>query len=193
MSLASYYNSPDFVYSVSITNAYNPAGTNAQPVAVNDGTADGKVEVITTATAVDLQTMTLPAGSYNIRMRCAIAPTLVNTTLSYAQLFLLSGSTAGTGPALACSSAKTFSNAIVIDTTANAVEGDPPTLKGTANAGILQQWVFDETVPLVLATATTMHLSLSYSGLNNACNMYYGGSPTYNFSQIASLTATKHL
>jgi hypothetical protein len=191
MSLSSFLNSPDYVYSVSITNSYNPAGSNAQPVAVNDGTSDGKIEVITTATAIDLKTLTLPAGSYNIRMKCAIAPTLVNTTLAYAQLFLLSGNTALTGPALACSSAKSFSNAVVIDTTANAVNGATPTLKGTATAGILQQWVIDETVSLVLTSATTMHLGLSYSGLNNACNIYYGGSPTYNLSQNASLTATK--
>ena len=191
MSLSSFLNSPDYVYSVSITNSYNPAGSNAQPVAVNDGTSDGRIEVITTATAIDLKTLTLPAGSYNIRMKCAIAPTLVNTTLAYAQLFLLSGNTALTGPALACSSAKSFSNAVVIDTTANAVNGATPTLKGTATAGILQQWVIDETVSLVLTSATTMHLGLSYSGLNNACNIYYGGSPTYNLSQNASLTATK--
>ena len=162
MSLSSFLNSPDYVYSVSITNSYNPAGSNAQPVAVNDGTSDGKVEVITSTTAIDLKTLTLPAGSYNIRMKCAIAPTLVNTTLAYAQLFLLSGNTALTGPALACSSAKSFSNAVVIDTTANAVNGATPTLKGTATAGILQQWVIDETVSLVLTSATTMHLGLSY-------------------------------
>jgi hypothetical protein len=192
MSFSSFLNSPDYVYSVSITNAYTASGSSSQPVAVNDGSFDGKIEVITTSTASDLKTMTLPAGSYNIRMRCAIAPTVINTTLSYAQLFLLSGSTAGTGPALACSSSKTFSNAVVIDTSANASDGNPPTVDGTAIAGFLQQWVIDETVPLVLTTATTMHLSLSYNGLNNACNMYIGGSPTYNYSLTASLTATKY-
>lgn len=185
MSISSYINSPDYVYSVSITNSYNPAGSNAQPLVVNDGTADGKVEVITTATATDLKTITLPAGSYNIRMKCAIAPTVVNTTLAYAQLFLLSGSTAGTGPALACSSSKSFTNATPVD--------DSGAYVGTQIIGIIQEWVIDETVPLVLTTATTMHLSLSYNGLNNACNMYIGGSPTYNLSQTASLTATKSL
>ena len=184
MSLSSFLNSADYVFSVSITNSYNPAGSNAQPVVVNDGTADGKVEVITTATATDLKTLTLQAGSYYIRMKCAITPTVANTTLAYAQLFLLSGSTPLTGPALACSSSKSFSNATPVNPT--------PVYVGTQITGILQQWVIDETVRLDLTTATTMHLGLSYSGLNNACNMFYGGSPTYNLSQTASLTATKY-
>lgn len=185
MSLSSYINSPDYVYSVSITNSYNPAGSNAQPVGVNDGTFDGKIEVITSTTTADLKTLTLPAGSYNIRMKCAIAPTVVNTTLAYAQLFLLSGSTAGTGPALACSSSKSFTNATPVD--------DSGAYVGTEITGIIQEWVIDETLPLVLTTTTTMHLSLSYNGLNNACNMYIGGSPTYGFPLTASLTATKSL
>lgn len=179
MSISSYINSPLSKYE--IKNLMTPTAVfKAQPLAVNNGAASAPINIVTETDGTTARALTIPAGTYNFQMVATIGTVSVDTTIHYAQLFI---NNTATGTAIGASSSKSFI------TSTSVTSAAPPVAVGTDVTSTAKMFFnFNETVRIVLATATTVTLDLVYTGLNNACYIYTGNSEQYGVDLTARLT-----
>jgi hypothetical protein len=179
MSISSLINSPRAKYEIknlkTLTDVFK-----AQVLAVNNGVASVVTNIVSDAAGTTPLTLTIPAGTYDFQMVGTIGTALVDTTIHYAQLFIVDTTS---GVAIGSSSSKSF-------VTSTSLTNVGPAAVGTDVTSTAKMFFnFNETVRIVLtSSSTTVRLDLVYAGLNNACFIYTGNSDQYASELTARLT-----